>query len=165
MFNRPEARPAAPFDLGFVHRQLQFGPAPEHGLQRSELPFLLLVGRARNQHRISSGARSNIGSFPVLHGVGRLIGHGAIVQEISYNARLDCKIDVLGQIAGSPGNFQGIQFRGYYAHHVSRSIEKRTAAVAGLHCRADLQITRVIEKPLSELTIPVVTVKSDVSSP
>jgi hypothetical protein len=32
MFNGLEAGPPAPLDLGFVHRQLQFRPAPEQGL-------------------------------------------------------------------------------------------------------------------------------------
>src|SRR5215510_7543542 len=35
MFDRLQARPLAPFDLRFVHRQLQSWPAPEQGLERA----------------------------------------------------------------------------------------------------------------------------------
>jgi hypothetical protein len=35
MFDRLEAWPLAPLNLGFFHRQLQFRPTPEQGLQRT----------------------------------------------------------------------------------------------------------------------------------
>jgi len=35
MLDGLEARPLAPFDLGFINRQLQFRPAPEQSLQRA----------------------------------------------------------------------------------------------------------------------------------
>jgi hypothetical protein len=54
-----KARPAAPFDLGFVHRQLQFGPAPEQGLQRTRsLDARQLMAKAK----VNSGAE---GDMPV----------------------------------------------------------------------------------------------------
>src|ERR1700730_5186399 len=59
MFNRLEAWPLAPLDLGFVHRQLQFRPTPEQSLQRTcSLDARELMAKAK----MNSGAE---GDMPV----------------------------------------------------------------------------------------------------
>src|SRR5262252_1583059 len=56
MFNRLEAWRAAPLDFGFVHRQLEFRPAPEQGLQRAgSLDARELMAKAE----MNSGAEGN----------------------------------------------------------------------------------------------------------
>jgi hypothetical protein len=48
MLDRPQARPLAPFDLRFVHRQLQSWPAPEQRLERaSSLDARQLMTKAK----------------------------------------------------------------------------------------------------------------------
>src|SRR5262249_57232096 len=57
MFNRLEAWRAAPLDFGFVHRQLEFRPAPEQGLQRAgSLDARALMAKAE----MNSGAEGNM---------------------------------------------------------------------------------------------------------
>jgi hypothetical protein len=78
--------------------------------------------------------------------VGDLVRHHAVVEKIPQGARLDRKIDVLGDAACRSDDLQRIQFCGNHADHVTAGRQKRPAAIAGLNGGADLQESRVVEE-------------------
>src|SRR6516164_1311555 len=57
MLDRPEARPLAPLDLGVIHRQREFRPAPK---QRLQCAYALEACKLMAEAKMNSGAESKM---------------------------------------------------------------------------------------------------------
>ena len=80
---------------------------------------LRLVGEVRRLHRLRGGALR--------------VGHAVRIQEVRDDRRLDCEVDVLGDVpVGGQHEFERVQLGGDHADEIAVLIKQRAAGAAGL---------------------------------
>ena len=72
--------------------------------------FLSRLGFAGNQERERPGVARDVGRLQLGLGVGDLIRHHAVIEEIAQRAGLDGEVDVLGNVAGRRTNLIAFSF-------------------------------------------------------
>jgi hypothetical protein len=77
----------------------------------------------------------------------RAVRNTFAIQECSRHFGLDGKVHVLRNVPRKTGYAHGVKFRSNNPDEVTACVKQRSAAVTGLHGRADLKIPRIITKP------------------